>query len=281
MKLIDITKNSNIQKKIEHVTVNIPELDSMLSFQRQINMEFVNERSKDGVFDSKLVNEVKVSVRADGSKRVCDGQHTIAILKQRGYTEAPCELRYGLTETEEYNWFIQLNKSTQAQTWKRLLTAMMHGDYETFKLPQDMNFLVKKTGLCLDLYDETQRGCRISCTKMLLDKYTDYVKKDKIGNFLIGLKIIAVCFGGDRISLQANFLKGMFKFYDLYEDDLDLRRVSTVFKRLSASKIRDIVNNDKYTDDVTDKYVKVFVKEYNTRLSKEKQLRMSKLEDGE
>lgn len=53
----------------------------MLNYQRDIDMHFVEENSKDGIFEESKVSIVLVSVRVDGSMKVCDGQHTIAILK--------------------------------------------------------------------------------------------------------------------------------------------------------------------------------------------------------
>ena len=70
-----------IEKKIERKRVPIDKLDSMLNYQRDIDMHFVEENSKDGIFEESKVSIVLVSVRVDGSMKVCDGQHTIAILK--------------------------------------------------------------------------------------------------------------------------------------------------------------------------------------------------------
>ena len=51
----------------------------MLDYQRDIDMAFVEEKSRDGVFDENEVSIILISVRPDGSMKVCDGQHTIAI----------------------------------------------------------------------------------------------------------------------------------------------------------------------------------------------------------
>ena len=103
MKLEDITRGT--KTVVEHKNIEIEKLDSMLDYQRDIRMDFVAEKCRDDVFDEKEVDEVKVSVRSDGSYKVCDGQHTVAILKMRGWTSVPCELRYGLSVAEENDWF--------------------------------------------------------------------------------------------------------------------------------------------------------------------------------
>ena len=77
MKLKEVLKSTNseqkyTEKKIERKQVPIDKLDSMLNYQRDIKMDFVEEKSKDGVFDERNVSIVLVSVRNDGSMKVCD-----------------------------------------------------------------------------------------------------------------------------------------------------------------------------------------------------------------
>ena len=93
--MLKVTGNTNDNKrgKKERKRVPIDKLDSMLDYQRDIDMAFVEEKSRDGVFDENEVSIILISVRPDGSMKVCDGQHTIAILKKRGYSMAECELR--------------------------------------------------------------------------------------------------------------------------------------------------------------------------------------------
>ena len=106
MKLKDLVKGTKVtDNKIAHKEVPIDKLDAMLNYQRDIDMKRVERLSSDEYFDENEVDEVKVSVREDDSMKVCDGQHTIAILKMRGWTTVPCELRYGLTIEEENDWF--------------------------------------------------------------------------------------------------------------------------------------------------------------------------------
>ena len=86
MKLKDLVRGVNVtENKIAHKEVPIDKLDAMLNYQRDIDMKRVEMLSSDEYFDENEVDEVKVSVREDGSMKVCDGQHTIAILKMRGW----------------------------------------------------------------------------------------------------------------------------------------------------------------------------------------------------
>ena len=116
--------------KKEYKNIAIDELESMADYQRPIKMSFVEEKSSDEVFDKDAVECPKVSVRNDGTKKCGDGQHTIAIVKKRGWKSIRCELRYGLTIEEENDWFAQENTKRQPQPNKRILTSQINGTYK-------------------------------------------------------------------------------------------------------------------------------------------------------
>lgn len=112
--------------------------------------------------------------------KVCDGQHTIAILKRRGYTMVQCELRYGLTEQEENDWFNIENTKRRGQSRKRTLTAQINGTYENNKDEQDFNNCVKSLGFKLDIYgEESGNDFRIGCPAKLLGIYKEYISNEK------------------------------------------------------------------------------------------------------
>lgn len=266
--------------KIERKSVPIDKLDSMLNYQRDIDMAFVEEKSRDDVFRESEVSVVLVSVRLDGSMKVCDGQHTIAILKRRGYTMVQCELRYGLTEQEENDWFNIENTKRRGQSRKRTLTAQINGTYENNKDEQDFNNCVKSLGLKLNIYgEESGNDFKIGCPAKLLNVYKYYSSNNKIDEFVECLDIVKSCFNGEPSSLQWSFLRGMFDFYETYADTFDRKRLVKV---LSCENIRDIkkdAESDIRTKKTSMKYAKLFEEKYNYKLSKTKQLKMSKLDD--
>ena len=269
-----------IEKKIERKRVPIDKLDAMLNYQRDIDMHFVEERSKDGVFKESNVSIVLISVRADGSMKVCDGQHTIAILKNRGYTTVECELRYGLTEAEENDWFSDENTKRRNQSRKRTLTAQIHGTYEQHKLEQDFYKCLKSIGFKLDIYgEEVGSEYKIGCPAKLLNVYKDYSKADKIDCFIECLDIVKSCFHGDPASLQWTFLRGMFDFYETYHDEFDRKRIVGGLSRENIRDIKKDAESDIRTKKPSLKYAKLFVEKYNYKLAKNKTLKMSKLED--
>lgn len=282
MKLKEVLKTTErVERiKIERKSVPIDKLDSMLDYQRDIDMAFVEEKSRDDVFDENEVSTVLVSVRSDSSMKVCDGQHTIAILKRRGYTMVQCELRYGLTVQEENDWFSTENTKRRGQAKKRTLTAQINGTYEKNKEEQDFNNCVKSLGFKLDIYGEVPGDTfKIGCPSRLLNIYKDYVSNGKMDDFIECLDIIKSCFNGDHLSLQWNFLRGMFDFYEAYKEDFDRKRFVKTISKTSPKDIKTKVDTDLYTKKPSLKYAKYFVNEYNSGLSKSRKLKMSKLED--
>lgn len=282
MKLKEVLKvtGKNGKVKIERKSVPIDKLDSMLNYQRDIDMAFVEEKSRDDVFRASEVSIVLVSVRSDGSMKVCDGQHTIAILKRRGYTMVECELRYGLTEQEENDWFNIENTKRRGQSRKRTLTAQINGTYENNKDEQDFNNCVKSIGFKLDIYGEKSgNDFRIGCPARLLGVYKNYSKNSKIDKFIECLDIVKSCFNGDPISLQWSFLRGIFDFYETYSAEFDRKRLVEVLSRENIRDIKKDAESDIRTKKTSLKYAKLFVEKYNYKLSKKKQLKMSKLDD--
>lgn len=285
MKLKEMLKNTNVtknvsEKRIERKRVPIDKLDSMSDYQRDIDMGFVEENSKDGVFKESKVSIVLVSVRSDGSMKVCDGQHTIAILKRRGYTTVECELRYGLSEPEENDWFSDENTKRRNQSRKRTLTAQINGTYDEHKDEQDFYNCIKSIGFKLDIYgEESGSDFKIGCPAKLLNIYTEYSKVEKLDCFIECLDIIKACFNGDPVSLKWNFIRGMFDFYEAYYDDFDRKRIVEVLSREDARDIKRDAESDIRTKKASMKYAKLFVEKYNFKLSKKKLLKMSKLED--
>ena len=282
MKLKEMLQSTGINGriKVERKRVPIDKLDSMLDYQRDIDMAFVEEKSRDDVFDENEVSIVLISVRQDGSMKVCDGQHTIAILKKRGYTMVECELRYGLTIQEENDWFNVENTKRRNQSRKRTLTAQINGTYAKNKEEQDFNNCIKSLGFKLDIYgEEPGNTYKIGCPVKLLEVYKTYDKLNKSEDFIECLDIIKSCFNGDPISLQWSFLRGMFDFYETYKGDFDTKRFITSVGKKNPSTIKEIADNDKYTKKPSLKYAKIYVNEYNSSLAKNKRLKMSLLED--
>lgn len=249
----------------------------MLLLKKKVNIE---EKSKPGVFDKDAVECPKISVRNDGTRKMGDGQHTVAIVRRVGWKSIRCELRYGLTEQEENDWFAQENTKRQPQSSKRILTAQIRGTYEKNKDEQDFYNCLKSLGYKLDIYgEESGSDFKIVCSASLLNLYKEYVKEERKEKFIECMDIHKTCFNGNPISLQWSFIRGMFDFYETYENEFERKRLVSVLSTLNALSVKKDAESDTYTDKTSMKYAKLFVSKYNYKIPKSKRLKMSKLED--
>lgn len=266
--------------KKEYKNIPLDELESMADYQRPLNYAFIEEKSKVGVFDKDAVECPKISVRNDGTRKMGDGQHTVAIVRRVGWKSIRCELRYGLTEQEENDWFAQENTKRQPQSSKRILTAQIRGTYEKNKDEQDFYNCLKSLGFKLNIYgEEAGSDFKIGCSASLLNLYKEYVSSDKKTQFIECMDIHKTTFNGNTISLQWSFLRGMFDFYETYFDEFDRKRFIESLSREDAESIKKEAESDRRTKKTSLKYAKLFVEKYNYKISKKKQLKMSKLDD--
>ena len=266
--------------KKEYKMIPIDNLESMADYQRPLDMKFIEEKSKDGIFDKDAVECPKISVSNDGTKKMGDGQHTVGIVKKRGWKSIRCELRYGLTMQEENDWFAQENTKRRPQNNKRILTAQINGTYEKNKEEQDFYNCLKALGFKLNIYgEESGNEYRVSCSASLLNLYKEYNIGGKKEQFVECLDIVKSCFGGNPVSLQWNFLHGMFDFYETYLNEFDKKRLVEVLSRENIRDIKKDAESDIRTKKTSIKYAKLFVEKYNYKIPKKKQLKMGKLDD--
>ena len=266
--------------KKEYKNIPLDELESMADYQRPLNRAFIEEKSKHGVFDKDAVECPKISVRNDGTRKMGDGQHTVAIVRRVGWKSIRCELRYGLTEQEENDWFAQENTKRQPQSNKRILTAQIRGTYEKNKDEQDFYNSLKSLGFKLNIFgEESGNDFKINCTASLLSLYKEYVHANKKEEFIECMDIHKTAFNGHPVSLQWSFIRGMFDFYEIYKTEFDRKRLLNVLSATDSSSIKKEADSDTYTDKTSTKYAKIFVSKYNYKVQKSKRLKMSKLED--
>lgn len=266
--------------KKEYKNISLDDLESMAEYQRPLDMQFIEEKSKHGVFDKDAVECPKISVRNDGTKKMGDGQHTVGIVRRVGWKSIRCELRYGLTIEEENDWFAQENTKRRPQNNKRILTAQINGTYEKNKIEKDFNNCIKSLGYKLNIYgEEPGNDYKINCSASLLSLFKNYVNENKRENFIECMDILKTCFNGNPISLQWSFIRGLFDFYESFSDKFDRKRLISVLSSLDVNNIKKEAESDLYTDKTSLKYAKLFVSKYNYKLVKSKRLKMSKLED--
>lgn len=267
-------KNDKIKRYFEMVSLNL--LHSGLAYQRQINANFVQEKVNN--FDEKEVEAPCVSLR-DGKYNVVDGQHTIAIVTAKGWTKIRCEIRTGLTEEEENEWFHIKNTKKRPQSKSAILNSRYFS--KTDDTLNDLVAYLSTVGYKLKTSDVSNTVGVINAT----DTIENIFKSMGKSQFLRYINIHCNTWNGNRKSLSANFLKGFAKFFDTYSSQIKDDRFIKVFTGTSKKRAKTIeelsieADSDVYTKDVALKYAKVLVKYYNVGLSKDNQLKMSKLED--
>lgn len=279
-KILDLTERTKkVRLKKVHgkevKEINISWLESMTINRRPVAKDFIIEKSNDEVFDDNLVELVKISVRQNGHFKIIDGNNTIAICKNRGYKKILCELRYGLTLKEENDWFSLENTKSKHQPKKSIWTFRINGTYDKNMDQQNFNNTIEAIGYRLGLYGEKLGDGCINC----IDTLFQIFKRTATQEFINIMSLHRSCFRGNNISLQANFLQGMFLFFETYKDKIDDKRFIMVFWKIDSKTLKKEAVSDVYTKNTPLKYAKVFAKYYNIRLSKQKQLKISVLED--
>ena len=265
-------------KVTEHVELPIEFLNSALSYQRKINKSFVYEKSKDEVFDEREVEEIKVSARQDGSYRICDGQHTVAILAMRGYKAARCEVRYGLSDKEESDWFTILNMKHRPQTQRRILISKILGTEDKNGMAHKFYEWVTYAGFEIDLDGSSPKGkYKINCPLFLFNIFKQHIKNNRLIDFYHALVALKFTFYGDPISLQKNFIDGFFKFYDTYTDSIKLERFRKIMNKTTPEKIKNDIENTRSYEDTNMRYARFFLDSYNKGLKQENRLNAGQL----
>lgn len=88
-------------------------------YQRPVKSSVVQHINEN--FDSAAARDIVVSHRADGTYWALDGQHTAAVLRQRGFTQWTCRVFKNLSVAEESQWFDHLNNNM-----KKIPTVVDH-----------------------------------------------------------------------------------------------------------------------------------------------------------
>lgn len=251
--------------------VDVNKLQSFSSYQREIKSDKVIYILAN--FDEKKVNPICVSYR-NGKYYVVDGQHTLASLKARGVEKALCHIRYGLTEQEESEWFVELELGYGKQKKSTMLNAkLLSGKYDEIEA---INDIVKSVGYALDIPSTKGGGIpTIKATKAMEVLYNEFGEEVLSS----AMKLHSEVFDWDKKSLQENFLKGFVKFYHTYSEDLDVKRLKFAFKKTSTSMFAREAGSHKEDKNVSIRWAKEFVRIYNYDMRKGSLLKISKVED--
>jgi len=265
----------DVKRRFEWIPVE--ELHSGLVYQRPINEDFI--RDKILHFDKNEVETPCISfkINKDGKNeyRVIDGQHTIMIVKQIGWIKIRCEVREGLSEDQENEWFYKKNTKKRNQTRNRLQNSKIEGKFDL-----TTNLLVnslESVGYKLKTSDIKNGKGIINAGLTIENIFKEMGELD----FKKCMEIHSIVWDGNKKSISKPFLNGMCKFYTTYKDEFDSKRFINSFlkKNITAENIAKDVSNNTLKRDISIKYAWVLVEYYNKGLKDEKKLKCSKLID--
>lgn len=246
-------KINNDYAKGEYVNVNL--LHSGLYYQNEPNKERVKQIASKFRFHKYQV--IDVSFR-DGKYNVIDGQHRLYAAKQAGVKSLYCWVRYGLSESEEMELFVDLaedrRKVKPMETYKALYGA---GN----KFVVELINSTRNSGINFDFNDYKKEN-KIVCIKTMA-KLFDKNKSDYSNT----LNLIKKTWNGDPITLEAKFLCGIYDFYRIYGDEETFNEKHFI-KRLSSISPKDIKIKAKNMDLGEKGFVKICVDTYSYNNSK-------------
>jgi len=186
-------------------------------------------------------------------------------VKQIGWLKVKCEVRKGLSDNEEHEWFHIKNNKKRSQTSGRLLNAKVNGKFDT-----TTNLLVSSlelVGYKIKTAD-IKNGKGVINAGLTIENIFKNMDELSFNKFM---ELHSSVWNGDKKAMSAPFLKGMNKFYIVYKDEIDSKRFIKAFlnKNTTASDIVKDVANNVLKKDISIKYAWVLVENYNKGLKDE------------
>lgn len=265
--------NKNITFKREKL--NVYTLHSALSCQRDIDEKHaktIEETWCDG-----CVELIKVSVR-NGENRIIGGQHTVKEWIRRielGQCNTPmieCNVARGMEDEDEFEWFMLDAKEHKPQSAKDVYEARV-----SMKTDESINSLISDLSKCnLFIKVYMPSGNNVIEAIDTIEKIHNAMEHT---DFINCFSLLQQTWSGDIESLRASFIKGMVKFYVSFNSSIDNNRFKTSLVKYTPKSIKIDADADKLNKDVGIKYARVMTTYYNKGLSKNRQLKIGRLED--
>lgn len=225
-------------------------------YQRELNQKKVDKIISEFNYD--LVNEPKVSMRADGKLYVFNGQHTTAAWKIHEGADAPimCKVFRGLTWEDEKNLFLAQNGiSSDPTTFEKLRALFNAGDAEV----RDMVQAAAEAGVMVTFQTRSDSFGRCRAYSSLVSMYKALSRTD----YVDALKLITAAWQGQSDSYSAGFICGMTNLFKKYKGQFSFLEMRKSLERNTPKYyIREAKD---MTGQLGTRYEKLFVREYNVR----------------
>lgn len=213
-----------------------------------------------GEFNINIINPPKVNRRDDGHYYIMDGDHTVTIWKQKyGNKPIKCRVYNGLTWKEEAEIFLAQNGVASAVTKKeKLNTRYNMGDTDVCQMVD----AAKQCGVGVAFYKASNANGKCNATDAMFEVYKRVGEK----TFQDILDVIMQAWGGEKESLYSGFLKGLCKFYELYNGRFTKRALIESLRANSPQYyIREAKN--RASGNLAVRYCWTFLKAYNKKRS--------------
>ncbi len=241
-----------MKPQIKKINSNL--IKSDMDYQRPVDMKRVNKIVKD--FDERLLNRVKVSKRGE-YYYIVDGQHTFEALKIMHEGEdflVDCLVFEGLTKEEEAVLFARQNGYSKPVSKRDQLKALYTANDKTI---MEIMRLVEQAGLEISFMSRSNGPNKIVAVVKLEKIYQNMENED----FVNMLTAIRKAWHGDKDSLAAEILGGMYLFYKIYKGQFNEKKL---IERLSKVKPMIIIRDGKallWKGDI--RFAREIVKIYN------------------
>lgn len=225
-------------------------------YQRELDQRKVNRIVNEWDYD--LVNEPKLSMRADGKLYVFNGQHTTAAHKIHEGKDTPimCKVYRGVSWEEEKDLFLKQNGiSSDPTTFEKLRALFNAGDKDV----RDMVEAAAEAGVQVTFKTKASAFARCVAVSALVSMYKALARKD----FVTALQLITGAWQGQSDSYEAGFIKGMTNLFKKYNGQFKVAEMRKALEKNTPSyyirEAKDMVGG------LATRYEKLFVREYNKR----------------
>lgn len=211
---------------VDAIAVNDIHVDH--SYQRPLDENRVSRMAAD--FDPSLVGVIEVSLRADGTYRVIDGQHRLVTVRiAKGMSAAiACNVHTGLTPAEEAQLFFDIDRKRKRLTgWDRWYARRGAGE----QVVVDIETVASKHGLKIDPAAKVNHlRCVSTCEKVVELAGLDLLDET--------LRVCVAAYQGETDSLKAEIVHGVALILAFYEPGtIDVDRLIRGMQSIASRQI--------------------------------------------
>lgn len=200
------TKDKGSRPRFRNLPVEAIMVDDR--YQRGLSLPRVKRIVRN--FDWQEFGAIEVSLHADGTYTVFDGQHRLAALRELGFADAPC-LLHQLTPEREAALFVRMQLDRKSPTHiERFNAQVFAGNPESVEI----STIVDDTGFQVTR-SSSPYGIRA------VNRLEQIYRREGAAVLYAALRFVADTWGGDDRSTDGPLLEGVAQFLRGYGNRLD------------------------------------------------------------